>query len=505
MSKYGILDNVYKKSTGGESGRTYFDQITIGFVVDTNDPQQMGRVRARCPSLNDPGDTAEYTLEDIPWAMYCSPFGGSVSDVPRGPEDDITPGEVAYGMWNIPKVGSQVLVMCLDGNPQQRIYIGCVHGQFLPHTLPHGRYNNDEVGTLDGPLSSTEDQIQPLYKNQTTAFNDKRTSPEWRTRGADFAATALDPGMVSNAISDKSDDKDIASTELDGNEVVHRQGYTTDRFNAERVFKTTTGRYDNQISSWTTPGFHSIAMDDRAENCRMRMRTTSGHQIILDDTNERIYISTAEGKNWIEMDQRGNIDLFSESRVSIHAADDINLTSKQDIRMSAENIHMYSNAETRIQSADDISVSGDNLRFKAESGLYAESGSSMHFNSSGDLISTSVGMCNIKSGSILSLDAAGIMNLLAAGNVLVTGALVHLNGPPATPAIPASSPDEIQSNQPSRVPQSEPWARTIMKKDGDVTSTGSSSSQTPEYTNVDADSNKIEDGQSLGRNPNWHR
>ena len=64
-----------------------FDNLTIGVVVDTNDPQQMGRLRVLCPTL---GDTEDQNLGVIPWAMYVSPLAGANSIGTRG--TDVTPG-----------------------------------------------------------------------------------------------------------------------------------------------------------------------------------------------------------------------------------------------------------------------------------------------------------------------------------------------------------------------------------------------------------------------------
>ncbi len=88
-----------------------FYGVTIGTVVDTNDPQQMGRVRAVCLALNDDSNAL---IKDIPWASYATPFGGTVQEGTMGRNDNPSSGPVAYGMWGIPKIGSQVLIMCLD-------------------------------------------------------------------------------------------------------------------------------------------------------------------------------------------------------------------------------------------------------------------------------------------------------------------------------------------------------------------------------------------------------
>src|SRR5271154_1850695 len=168
MSLYGALDQV--------NTSVDFDQnrlaISIGRVMDTNDPMQMGRIRVYVPGL----DAETSLVGDLPFAIYCSPLAGHGQVQSRGPVDGTyTSGPVAYGMFNIPKVGTDVLVLHLNGDPNFRVWFGALYGFMLAGTLPHGRYtfNNPDApatGALDGPLSANEEQIQPLYNNYTSAY-----------------------------------------------------------------------------------------------------------------------------------------------------------------------------------------------------------------------------------------------------------------------------------------------------------------------------------------------
>jgi hypothetical protein len=89
-----------------------------------------------------------------------------------------------------------------------------------------------------------------------------------------------------------------------------------------------------------------MLFSDIDEYCRMRFRTTAGHQIILDDTNERIYISTAKGRNWIELDEgSGHINVYSASKINVHSENDINLCSD-------ENINIVAKKRVNIESQD---------------------------------------------------------------------------------------------------------------------------------------------------------
>ena len=524
-------------------------RLTIGQVIDTNDPQQMGRIRAYCPGL---GDTPVKKIEDIPWAVYVSPFGGVVTYGKRGPEEDEIKGPVAYGWWSIPKVGAYVLVGCIDGDPSARFWIGCIQPQLLTHTMPHGRYlwNSSEEGKApDGPVDTFEQPIEPLYRNLTKAFtkdqslventpSTPRDSLEWRTRGADMQVSALEELHISlddPPGSEKPDHKfgkQPEVTEQDGNRLsINGPGYGKSQIEPERKYKTTIFNYDSHVYSWTTPGFHSISIDDRKENSRIRIRTASGHQIIFDDTNERIYISTAEGETWIEMDQNGNIDIYGGRNLSVHAKKDINFTANETFRVHAKGIHMYSSDEIRLHSKKDFNVySEENYRLATVKSMFIEpdenlylnvhqsvfeqvandihrkvGGSSfyqtsgeLHFNTSGDAKYTSGGTTHIRAG----------------GDIIETGSSIHLNGPPASQASQAndSQPaEEKHSFWTSRVPEHEPWARVMMKgkgpggADNDGTTVDIANEHTPEYSYDDKNVGRVERGERIKRNKHWHR
>ncbi len=495
--------------------------ITIGEVVDTNDPQQMGRIRVACALF---GELEGSAIETIPWAIYMSPFAGTTVAPSRGRSDDKTPGEVAYGMFNIPKVGSRVLIAMIDGDPRFRVWLGCLFDQYMTHTLPHGRYSYNTVEKPDGPFSSTEDKIQPLYDSQTSAFTntstgvDPRKSFEYRTRGADTQVAGLDDEIVdSTFLSFLADDFAVEYTEEDGKPLTNTQGYKKSRIEADASASNTKDDilYDPQTYSWTSPGFHSMAMSDDAENCRIRFRTTHGHQIIMDDTNERIYVSTAGGKAWIELDEAGNIDVYAERNLSFHAKKDINFTTDKAFRVSAkEGIHLESDTELRLHAKQEMHIkSATDMYIHTDATLYLHSGTDSKFEVGGDMSVTStnvfvetIAAVDITAGAAFIVDAGVTASLLAAGNVLLTGAQVHLNGPPASPGAGADTTPPTAAKESfltSRVPDHEPWARTMTKAasaDGDA---GNTSEPDLTYTSVDV--GKKERSETISRNPKWHR
>lgn len=495
-----IYQNTHRKNQN-------FNTITVGTVVDTNDPQQMGRIRVMCPAL---ADEESAPVTDIPWATYVSPFGGITKCINRGVDSQyaLSDGPVSYGMFTIPKIGAQAIVACLDGSTEYRIWLGCIYGQHLVHTMPMGRFLDQN----SGPVTSTEQPIEPLTTNLKEALGDPTSSFEYRTRAAENQA-----GRVRSAILNK-----IVSGRPDDISPQNRKGYHLNRILNTRNLGKSEDNLDPQVYSITTPGLHAILMDDGIRNERIRIKTTSGHQIIFDDTNERIYINTAKGKNWIELDQNGNIDMFSERRISIHGAKDINFTTDEAFRVDAKkgihlnnlgeegdirlttagNIHLKSNFDTRIQSTK------TNVHLKAEAFLFLRSKSHTHHNVGGSYVlnaqsniemettasfkaKSSSELCLYSSGSNVRIDANPNVYLNSGSNCAVD----------ITNAIIAT--DSLFAYATNRVPMKEPWGRVMSVNTDKDNATNTNLNLELAYDSEDV--GKLELGVSIPRNSFWRR
>ena len=285
-------------SDGNRDNITHLSSnITIGLVINTDDPLENGRLQIFCPDLND----NPKKIHHIPWATYSTPYGGSINNAgyTRGhiQGKEHTSGAVHYGFWGIPEQGAHVLVACINGDIRRRVWMGCVPEHQETHTLFTGRFDWSK-GFPDGPLSSTKSPIEPSYSNASKAFNDDKKSSEWKTRIASYQPTSVreDLGEIPNP--SKSTYLDNQFQEISKNEsddwvkgILGSHGYDWSGYKKLGSFKS------SRVFGMSTPGFHSFLMDDRPFNSRVQFKTTAGHQILLDDTNERIYISTYEGKS----------------------------------------------------------------------------------------------------------------------------------------------------------------------------------------------------------------
>lgn len=405
----------------------YMPFILEGQVVRTDDPDQMGRVKIWIPSL----DGENFEIESLPWCEYAPPSFGYTVDYPAGGEGNPNFSHTSYGMWTIPKMGSTVFVFCVAGNPMRRAYFAASVRLHRNRALPAGR--NKDGFDQTGPWGDAGDgagkfvQIEPAYSNLRQQFQNKLTEAESLTRGVYERQVAQ------------------ASNAKDGTE-----GYSKTPAENESYL-------DSQTTCWVTPGRHAIIFQDDPKFARCRIKTADGHQIILDDANERIYISTAKGKSWIELDSDGHVHIFASESMSIRSGADINMFADRDINLEA-------NRQINLKA------NGGDIRVSAKD--------SIHLNSGGDSFWTSCADLNLISESTFKMTAQNNLDIGSlAGDIAVTSARgldlkagekmklgasrIDLNGP--IPRSAAVADCASQSASPTVVPGHEPWVRPESK------------------------------------------
>jgi len=107
-------------------------------------------------------------------------------------------------------------------------------------------------------------------------------------------------------------------------------------------------------------GGHTFVMDDgdlENTNALVRLRTSKGHQIMMNDSENFFYIIHANGQTWIELGQEGTVDIYSTNSVNVRTQGTINLHADKDINMFAGgNINMKSNAATNIGAVTTLNM-----------------------------------------------------------------------------------------------------------------------------------------------------
>jgi hypothetical protein len=101
-------------------------------------------------------------------------------------------------------------------------------------------------------------------------------------------------------------------------------------------------------------GGSTFVMDDGdidGKNELIRLRTRTGHQILMHNTADLIYIANAKGTAWLEFTSDGKIDIYAADSVSIHTEGDFNLKADRDFNLHASrNFNVYAENEINLNA-----------------------------------------------------------------------------------------------------------------------------------------------------------
>ena len=439
-------------------------------VVSNLDPTYMGILEVEI--LRPVGATSSET--QLHQVKYLSPFYGITSVDFAGPNNDYQDTQKSYGMWMVPPdVGTTVMVVFVNGDPKRGYWMGCVVDDSMNFMMPGLAATKQLVdGAVDttygsaeraptaeynkaAPASATtgdpEKNLKSLHpfaealKKQGLILDDTRgiTTSSARRESPSMVFGISTPGPLDKQSGAKRADVGKAEWKV-LNAPVSRLGGSTfvmDDGDANWLRKT--------ASTDGPPEYASIDAGDTDGDVTMpaneliRLRTRTGHQILLHNTEDLIYITNARGTAWIELTSDGKIDIFAQDSISVRTANDFNFYADRDINMEA----------------------GRNVNIKAAERFQAESGADFNIVVGADGKITTSGDLDVNSGGANSFTSGGDTNILAA-NTAIDGGNINLNSGVAAAAATADplgtidNPDEQGGTITSimaRVPTTEPY------------------------------------------------
>ncbi len=385
----------------------------VGTVKFTDDPLRQGRLGVNIPELT---RTNNPTLDDCIWCQYLSPFYGAKSIEATNPSDpsDYKLTQHSYGMWFVPPdIDTQVLVIFARGETSQKnaFWIGCVQQPLTNQQVPG--YGASTFTELAADRSTG--------RERGAAAN--RTS-ETQNYGTDLLPVGeKNRRMVQNAVSAESANSfrypvnRILADQLESQGLIQDpvRGTTTSSAKREapsQVFGINTpGRIRDDsrelnigpegavVTPDRNPG-HSFVMDDGAvdgTNQLTRLRTASGHQLLMHDTEGVVYLANGSGKAFIEMAKDGTVSVYSDGGINLRSGRDFNLHSDMNINFHAKGaINFTSETNVALNAEGYLFAMGDqgvftssqngSARTYARDGISSDTkGSQLHGARGGDI------------------------------------------------------------------------------------------------------------------------
>lgn len=442
-------------------------------IVSHLDPKYMGTLQVEL--LRDVGNAPD-TAGSLIQVRYLSPFYGVTSLRHVGADNTYGATQKSYGMWMVPPdVGSIVMVIFVDGDTSKGFWIGCVQDEYMNFMIPGlaATELNTESGSQKKVVAEYNKRTNDLQTPDATKIK-KPVHPFQKvletqglatdeTRGITTSSARREvPSMVFGISTPGPVDRKSGAPK---GSVGKRESRVQDAF-ISRLGGSTFVMDDGDDkflrktpASSGPPQYASVENEEKGgqpdipHNELVRIRTRTGHQILLHNSEDLIYIGNARGTTWIELTSNGKIDIFAADSISIHTGNDLNVTADRDINFNAgRNINFNAGNDHKFTVGNNYDLSvGTDGKIKI--------GGNMDTNVGGHLYETSGGDNHTKAG----------------GQVVETGSQIHMNGPPAATAAEAAA-----SPFPNRVPMAEPWGGHENLNPSAVNAAGTEAKLSPE-------------------------
>jgi hypothetical protein len=356
----------YKLDRGGASAES---GPFVGEVRNNTDPTRSGRLQV---FIEEFANIAGAGLGDNPhrnnssnWrtVSYLSPFYGITEHVGSPASNGKFVGNRhSYGMWMTPPdIGTRVLCFFASGDPNQGYYVGCIPEPGITHMVPavaaSSKYipdNQTQLATFGQveKLPVTEINDENKQVNENPKFFDQH-----RPVHSVVAAIMFQQGILSDPVrgvigssSMRESPSAVYGISTPGRPI-YSGGLTEDTIRA-KLDKGEVKKSDIIVEGRT--GGHSFVMDDgdvEGNDQLVRIRTSKGHQIMLNDAGDTLHIIHGNGQTWIELGKEGTVDMYSTNSINLRSQGTVNIHADEDINLHAgKKISMYAAESAGIQS-----------------------------------------------------------------------------------------------------------------------------------------------------------
>jgi len=308
----------------------------IAEVVDILDGGKMGALKVvlyrGAVKGKKQSDLVEYIAEYLP-----SFFGYTPYDAMDPNNRDWRSTQSSYGMWFVPPdVGTKVVVIFIENNTANRCFwIGCVPEGGINHMVPGLAASKSveltpqektKIGTDNVPVMEVNRRIRDQRLDSIDAVK-RPIHP--------FALRLATQGLLKDPI------RGITTSSARRDAISNVYGISTPGPVRVKGKSYSVGPENQTFDVYTErEGGTQFVMDDgyigKDEKTKkegildehVRIRTRTGHQILLHNSADLIYICNSKD---------GKIDIFAADSVSIHTEFDFNFRADRNINMEAGN------------------------------------------------------------------------------------------------------------------------------------------------------------------------
>lgn len=397
--------------------------VYVGVVKAIDTEFRMGRLYVYIPGFSSGDPKQPFSL---PQVTYASPFLSSTTGEISSDPGLFTASGQTYGMnFPLPDIDSQVLCCFPAGQRQYGYWFACVTNRLSRNMVP-------DIGAISGKLLMPEsipvelekliDSSQNYPVGEINEENKNNFKQDWYTvdqrplhipRITQLWNQGLDADPARGVTTSSSQREPISSV----------YGFITPGRPVNDPGKDPTilagvqkreidETYAQRFKTKARLGGHSLVLDDgdfTGKNNLVRLRSSAGHQIILNDAEGFIYVSTASGNNWIELTNSGDLLIYNRGDMAVRSQGDILFHSDQKINLNARQINFRAQEDINIQSPF----------------------FSLNANSRANLYS---GYLNLQ-GRAAQLSAANSVSIKSGSTINIAGSTIYLNSDSAAPNV----------------------------------------------------------------------
>ena len=392
----------------------------VGIVKANTDPMYSGKLQVWIPELG--GDPAD----DKSWrtVSYCTPFYGVTN---HRDSNGYAGSPHSYGMWFVPPdIGVKVLCTFANGDPARGFWFGCIPEWPSLHMVPG----------ISSPIDGSSPAPVVDYFDDRSSPGDLANAPTLKKLPHDVQQQIwTQQGLLQDP--DRGPGTSSAFRETPSAVFgISTPGQPIDP-NDPQQFSDPENPDNTILGVKGRKGGHTFIMDDgdhQGKNQMMRLRTSGGHMIMMNDTKDFIYVINSKGTSWIEINSQGDINVYSGSTVNLSAQSGINLETKGDIKLHAGD-SQKGTGDIHIKAESNINLEAKNINMLASGSTKVTGKQSLHLK-----------------GMNTYLTGDSCIQIKADGHIDLKGACHTINTADATKATEATG-----AQTPTSMPTKESW------------------------------------------------